>query len=388
MINYLSGLRGLKHSNITAILEHTYHGECCHHPHPPMPDAGLGDWLLEIIESIFTTRGFIENIAASVFSEKLMEGLEKGYPDKWQETPYFGEDFNMLAALQRNVVHFSNAKDYTMQRAMLDALIDEEGKLRSWSDFRTVAYSIGNIHKDAWLRAEYEQAVSSAQMAAKWKQFVATADIFPMLRYDAIMDNHTTITCEGLNGVQLPISHWFWTQYFPPNHWGCRSNVQQTSDTETTDLNKVALPDIPDMFRTNTAQNGLLYPPGHPYYNGYDGSWDFNLLQQEVKNSAISRYEGKSVEVDGAGKVTISRDGILNGIINQEPGRDGELRVQLHNVLRNLLQNVRIVDSLTRTENGITRYYAAIPNITDTYVVIKETKKLGKIYDGITKIVR
>ena len=91
------------------------------------------------------------------------------------------------------------------------------------------------------------------------------------------------------------------------------------------------------------------------------------------------------MEVDGAGKVTISRDGILNGIINQEPGRDGELRVQLHNVLRNLLQNVRIVDSLTRTENGITRYYAAIPNITDTYVVIKETKNLVKFMTELLK---
>ena len=94
---------------------------------------------------------------------------------------------------------------------MLDALIDEEGKLRSWSDFRTVAYSIGNIHKDAWLRAEYEQAVSSAQMAAKWKQFVATADIFLCCATMLLWITTLPSPARGANGVQLPISHWFWT---------------------------------------------------------------------------------------------------------------------------------------------------------------------------------
>lgn len=220
------------------------------------------DWLLSIIREIFDSHYFIKNSAAArAFYNKLLSGATDGFGEVID-----AEDEAMMQALQNDVVRFSDAKDAAMQRAMLQALTDEEGRLRSWGDFRTVAYSIGEIHKDAWLRAEYELSISSAQMAAKWNQIVKNSQTLPLLQFDAVMDNRTTHTCRSLEGVILPVDHWVWGMYYPPNHWGCRSTVRSLASGNVTSINDVTLPDVPKMFQTNLAKNGLLFPPGHPYY--------------------------------------------------------------------------------------------------------------------------
>ncbi len=201
-----------------------------------------------------------------LFADTLLDAASQGYGDDFNSDSLFCEDEAMVEALRRDVVRFSSAKNDAMQTSMLQALIDKEGKLRSWNDFKSIAYGIGNVHKDAWLKAEYELAVSSAQMASKWVKIVKKAELFPYLQYDAVLDDRTTFTCRDFDAVTLPVDHWFWGTYYPPNHWGCRSTVRQLTDGTPTDLNSVSLPDIPQMFQTNLAQSGLLYPPNHPYY--------------------------------------------------------------------------------------------------------------------------
>jgi hypothetical protein len=45
----------------------------------------------------------------------------------------------MLANLQTDVYHFSAAKNYQQLKSLTGALVDDDGKVRSFSDFKKAA---------------------------------------------------------------------------------------------------------------------------------------------------------------------------------------------------------------------------------------------------------
>jgi hypothetical protein len=49
---------------------------------------------------------------------------------------------------------------------------------------------------------------------------------------DALIDNRTTNRCRERDGLVVPIDDPFWNRNYPPNHWGCRSNVRSVSEGE------------------------------------------------------------------------------------------------------------------------------------------------------------
>lgn len=182
------------------------------------------------------------------------------------EVDYDTPDFNMLAALRRNVSQFSAAKNYTMMRQLTDALLDNEGKLRTFEQFKEAAFRITDDHTDRFLKAEYELAVAGGQMAGKWVDIEANKKVLPLLQFDAVMDTQTTALCRSLDGTILPVGHAFWNRFYPPNHWGCRSTVRQLSSGVVTPANKIPSADIPEMFKTNLGKGRLIFPKDHPYF--------------------------------------------------------------------------------------------------------------------------
>lgn len=251
-------------------MQQLYGHECClyEEKRPGIEVITAADgWLDELIRLIYENGDFPNfQKAQEFFYSRLWGGAVEGFGKSLDDLDTDSEDYAMLESLQRNVLKFSNAKDRAMQTAMVQALTDKDGKLRTWHQFRTIAYSIGADHKDAWLRSEYDLSIASAQMAAKWNSFVSHSKTLPLVQWDAVLDNRTTFTCKSLDGITVPIDHWMVDIYWPPNHWGCRTTMRQLATGAVTDINKVVLPDIPAMFQTNLAKNGLLYPPDHPYY--------------------------------------------------------------------------------------------------------------------------
>jgi len=290
----------------------------------------------------------------------------------------FWEDFNTLAALQRNVVQFSAAKSYTMQREMLNLLIDGNGKLRSFQDFKQAAQPIADRQASVWLKAEYELTVASAQMAAKWQQVQKNKNTLPLLQFDAILDNKTTHTCRSLDGVTLPVDHWFWNLYFPPNHWGCRSTVRQLSSGNISNLEDIRIPELPREFQTNLAKSGLLYPHDHPYYNGYNGDMDIKILRDEVKEHAIKHYNGMHIQVEGVGRVLINKKGIKKAASSYF---EDIKQLQLINVIPSILKKGHLVKQGVDKNNpksGDYYYYLEVPNV-DLHICLKKPS-FGEIY--------
>ena len=76
---------------------------------------------------------------------------------------------------------FQHSKKLHFRKTIETLLVDENGSLRSWSEFKKEAYKISNDYNHRWLETEYHQTIANAQMAEKWKGFEANADLFPNL---------------------------------------------------------------------------------------------------------------------------------------------------------------------------------------------------------------
>ena len=125
-----------------------------------------------------------------------------------------------------------------------------------------------------YLEAEYNFAVSSAQMAASWAEVSQDGDRYD-LQYRTAGDDHVREEHRPLNGVTLPPSNDFWRYYYPPNGWNCRCTAVQvlkgkypTSDGKQAIQAGDRMTDTPKkrIFRFNPGIDGQLFPSKHPYY--------------------------------------------------------------------------------------------------------------------------
>lgn len=201
----------------------------------------------------------------SLYAQHLSKAIEEGYGKKIGSIDYDTPDGNMIAHLVKNVYSFSAAKNYTQLRQLTQALIGEDHKLRTYSQFKKAAFAINDTHVNQWLKAEYELAVSSSQMASKWQDIKDNGT--KILEFDAIIDSHSSNICPPLNGVRKPVDDPFWNNWYPPNHYFCRSIVRQLADGAITPDHAINYPDKVDpLFQVNLAKQKLAFPPGHPYW--------------------------------------------------------------------------------------------------------------------------
>ncbi len=223
-----------------------------------------------MVQDVWKAKGMPYNInkkIANAFAKELWSGTTKGYGKDIIGIDYNSPDYEMLKNLQNSVYQFSAAKNHQQLKALTQALIGDDNKIRNYSQFKQAAYQINDTHVNQWLKTEYNTAISSGQMASKWVQIEANKKTLGILEFDAVMDGRTSDLCASLNGVRKPVDDSFWSKYYPPNHFSCRSTVRQRGGSYSTPDSKIEYPDIPEMFQVNLAKEGLVFPKGHPYFN-------------------------------------------------------------------------------------------------------------------------
>jgi SPP1 gp7 family putative phage head morphogenesis protein len=234
-------------------------------------DDDFANALAQMIKDVWEKQGMPYNLNEDVtsgFIDELFNGVQDGYGSTLVAVDFDTPDYNMLANLQRDVYHFSAAKNYQQLKALTGALIDDDGKLRSFSDFKKAAFDINDQHINQWLQTEYDTAIGSGQMASKWTDITSNTAT-KLLEFDAVMDERTSAICSSLNGTVKPVDDEFWNEYYPPNHFNCRSTVRQLNGGNETPSDKIVYPEkVPAMFKVNLAKRGLAFPPDHPYYDG------------------------------------------------------------------------------------------------------------------------
>ncbi len=186
-----------------------------------------------------------------------------------QEVP---DDLRRL--LEESTFVFSGFKTYHELREVSALMQAEDGGIKSWDKFSQEVFAIDNRYNRNYLHAEYNFAVQSAQMAAKWKDFEKDGDEY-LLQYRTAGDDKVRAEHAVLHNTTLPIDDPFWDEYLPPLDWGCRCTTVQVlrdkypvSDSAEAIAAGERATDTPKkkIFRFNPGKSGNLFPPKHPYF--------------------------------------------------------------------------------------------------------------------------
>ncbi len=178
-----------------------------------------------------------------------------------------------MRSLREDVFVFSGFKTYHQLKEASELLLDEQGRVKSFNQFYEDVSGIRDKYNRNWLHAEYNFAVASSQMAAKWAEQSADADICD-LTYSTAGDDKVRPDHAALDGVTLPVEDPFWSYAYPPNGWNCRCNVIRSlkgtrplSDSERCQETFMQTTEgREEIFRYNPGRDKVLFPPHHPYY--------------------------------------------------------------------------------------------------------------------------
>lgn len=214
------------------------------------------------------------------YGEKLSEAVTNGYGKDFLEISFKDKDFNMLKNLHIDAWKFSTGKANAHLNDISKALRKPDGSLRSFEEFR-IQTVIATGKQLRGLKAEYNTAIASAQMASKWETIQRQKGTYPYLKFEAVEDDHTTALCNSLNGVIKHVDDPFWTKFYPPNHYNCRSTVRQLRNAPETEDKDIKEPNIPEMFKVNFVAQGQLFPPNHKYY-GNTPNEVFNKVREHL----------------------------------------------------------------------------------------------------------
>ncbi len=179
----------------------------------------------------------------------------------------------MRTQLEQSAWIFSGFKTYHEMNEAVPSLIGEDGSRKTFERFLKDVQKVDEQYNVNYLRAEYNFATQSAQMAAKWEQIEADGDDYD-LQYRTAGDDRVRDEHAALDGITLPPSDPFWEENYPPNGWNCRCTAVQVrkgkyphSDSRTAREKgrEATSGKHQDMMRFNPGKQREVFPD----YNAY-----------------------------------------------------------------------------------------------------------------------
>lgn len=170
---------------------------------------------------------------------------------------------------------FSGFKTYHEAREVSARLLDTEtGTFKTFDKFYEEVRSIHKRYNQNYLRAEYNFAVQSTQMAVRWHKFEQDGDRY-LLQYRTANDGLVRPEHQALHNTTLPIGDPFWNDYTPPLGWNCRCTVVQVRRGKYPESDSAAAIRAGEeatakpkqqIFRFNPGKTERIFPPKHPYF--------------------------------------------------------------------------------------------------------------------------
>lgn len=191
----------------------------------------------------------------------MTSGVETGY------SAPSGDD-GFLQQLRTNTEVFAAFKAHRMGRDMASQLLDENGNVKPFRQFKQDTAKIVDHHVNRWLRTEYDTAIKRAHRAAEMRQFIDEADVFPNIEW-------LPSTAVSPREAHKPFYHhiWsiddpFWEAHKPGDEWGCQCGWQST-DESVTDNSGLGGDDVAPPSKGlggNPAKTGEVFTDDHPYF--------------------------------------------------------------------------------------------------------------------------
>jgi hypothetical protein len=187
--------------------------------------------------------------------------------------------YEMAQSLDHDTFVFSGMKVYNEVKEGSLHLRDEKGNVKSFQSFLNDVEKIDKTYNENYLNAEYNFAVHSAQMAAKWADFERNGGDC-LLQYRTAQDGLVRAEHAVLDDTTLPMNDPFWDKYMPPIAWNCRCTTVQVNagkypesnsadaiekgERATTQIGSNGKNKL-EMFRFNPGKQKVIFPPNNAY---------------------------------------------------------------------------------------------------------------------------
>lgn len=197
----------------------------------------------------------------------LNEAIEKGIG----KIAYNSPDADFAYELRHNAGMFSAFKVHRQQNDMASQLLDENGELKSFSQWVKDVEPIVTHNNKNWLQTEYSTAIMRAREASNFRKYQRDADLFPNLKWLPSTSIDKRESHVVFYGLVKPINDPFWQQHYPGNIWNCKCGI---TNTDVPPTKQVLTPDYsPAPGLDKNPAGGELFTRSHPYYtNAYPGA--------------------------------------------------------------------------------------------------------------------
>lgn len=213
--------------------------------------------------------------------DKLTEAIFEGFGGSFSKFPEDLPAGNLLAHFEHNIQVFSGAKTHEEIVTLTDAIFDEDGFRRSFSQFRQDAIQLHALRQEHWLRAEFDTAANNAFSGRQWLDIEENAEALPLLEYQTAGDERVRPEHVDLDSIVKPVGDPFWNTHFPPNGWRCRCTVIQHEEGEkriTPDERLPPIDEVEPLFRMNAGRDKFIFDETkHPYFTNVSERFRPNL---------------------------------------------------------------------------------------------------------------
>lgn len=170
--------------------------------------------------------------------------------------------------LQSNIEVFSAFKAHRMGRDMASQLLDEDGNVKPFRQFKKDTEGIVSHHVKAWLRTEYDTAIRRVHRAAEMRQFIEEADVFPNIEWLPSTAVNPREAHKPFYHHVWPIGDPFWNEHRPGDEWGCQCGWQSTDDpvTDNAGLEGPDSAPVSPGLGGDPARTGQVFSDDHPYF--------------------------------------------------------------------------------------------------------------------------
>ena len=172
------------------------------------------------------------------FKMKFDEAI-KSFLDK---TPILYDEIEEITQQVRsNFVWLKKSTDLEATTRLFDNMkksLEEGTTFKQWlKDCEEIINKLGLGEQGYYLENVYRTNMMTEYSIGNYKQQMECIEDYPYWEYCAIEDNRTSTICKNLDGVVKRFDDPFWSAYYPPNHYQCRSSVISRSKEEIKKFN-------------------------------------------------------------------------------------------------------------------------------------------------------
>jgi hypothetical protein len=232
-------------------------------------DKDIAALVKGIFDGEITEYDLPENLYTAI-ADYLRTGLYKGFGSSIGNVPEGNAE--LLGELRENIYMFSAAKTFQQVKEMAEKLMNDDGKVTPFNEFKKEANEIFKTYNKDYLKSEYATAIGQGQIAVKWNSIQRQKDILPYLEYSTIGD--ACVICAPLDHFTALVDDPAWDSIMPLNHFNCMCIVEQLdkeegAGKETQDPEEFIKPVVgrmSDVFKMNAGKDKVVFNKDHPYF--------------------------------------------------------------------------------------------------------------------------